>query len=88
MLYTLSQPHYDIRDLQTLLNGYSEQDAIVFWQDGVLQAIKNHAFFANLPNVFVLEEDLLARNLSTTYPRKNLTQFVTLTEQFFPHCAL
>lgn len=88
MLYTLSQSHYNLNDLEKLFSDYNEQDAIVFWQDGVLQAIKNNAFFAKFPNVFVLEEDQLARNLPQTFPCKNLAQFVHLTEQFFPHCAL
>jgi tRNA 2-thiouridine synthesizing protein B len=88
MLYTLSQACMDKEELQALLSTYNVQDALVLWQDGVLQAVKNPDFFAKLPNVFVLEEDLSARALHCNLPTINLADFVRLTEQYFPQMAL
>lgn len=88
MLYTLSQADYTIDDLHRLLSGYSTNDALVLWQNGVLQAVKNPDFFATLPNVFVLQNDLTARALSSTLPTISLAQFVALSEQFFPQMTL
>lgn len=88
MLYTLSQADYAPEDLARLLSGYRAQDALVLWQNGVLQAVKNPDFFAQLPNVFVLQDDLTARALSSALPSISLTQFVALSEQFFPQMTL
>lgn len=86
MLYTLSQAHTD--NLHTLLAQLSDKDALLFWQNGVLQAVKNPQIFANCPNVFVLENDLQARGLTSTLPTVSLAELVTLTEQFHPQIAL
>lgn len=88
MLYTLSQSHYDMNELSELFSHLTEVDAVLLWQDGVLQAVKNPAFFANLDTVFVLSEDLTARGLSTTLPVISLKQLVGITEQYTPQVAL
>lgn len=86
MLYTLSKAHTE--QLDQILAQLNPQDAVVLWQDGVLQAVKNPQIFATLPNVFVLENDLLARGLSCELPTVSMTDLVELTEQFYPHIAL
>lgn len=86
MLYTLSHSHSE--NLNALLAQITANDALVLWQDGVLQAVKNPQIFATLPNVFVLENDLLARGLSYELPTVSMTDLVELTEQFYPHIAL
>lgn len=86
MLYTLSHSHSE--SLNALLAQITANDALVLWQDGVLQAVKNPQIFATLPNVFVLENDLLARGLSCELPAVSMIDLVELTEQFYPHIAL
>lgn len=91
MLYTFSKAHYDIQELQGILNHLTANDAVVLWQDGVLQAVKNPQFFANQANVFLLEADITARGLNTqltAFQTISLAQFVTLTEQYTPQVAL
>lgn len=88
MLYTFSQAHYDPDELQQILANVSKNDAVVLWQNGVLQAVTSPQFFANVPNVFVLENDAHARNLHIEIPTVSLHQFVELTESHHPHIAL
>lgn len=91
MLYTLSKAQYDSQELTALLAQLQPNDALLFWQDGVLQAVKNPQLFANRKNVFALVQDLQARNL-TAYLTANieqvtLAQAVKLTEDFYPQLA-
>lgn len=88
MLYTLSHSHSE--NLNALLAQITANDALVLWQDGVLQAVKNPQLFATLPNVFVLENDLIARGLSLScdLPTVSMTDLVELTERFYPQVAL
>lgn len=88
MLYTLSQSHYDLNQLAEILRHIHEQDALLLWQDGVLQAVKYPDFFANIQNVFVLEQDLRARGLTTDLPQISLQKLVQLCGQFYPQMAL
>lgn len=88
MLYTLSQAHYAPELLEALLAHLSPNDALLFWQDGVLHAVHHTARYANLPNVFVLENDLQARGLSTALPTLSLDAFISLTERCYPQIAL
>ncbi|WP_373820283.1 sulfurtransferase complex subunit TusB [Glaesserella sp.] len=87
MLYTFAKSHYDTADLHAVLEQVKPQDAIVLWQDGVLQAVKNPELFANF-NTFVLKNDLAARGLSTSLNTISLAEFVALSEQYFPQLAL
>lgn len=66
MLYTLSKAQYDKQELTILLAQLQPTDALLLWQDGVLQAVKNPQLFANRKNVFALTQDLQARNLTVT----------------------
>ena len=88
MLYTLSKAQYDKQELSTLLAQLPPTDALLLWQDGVLQAIKNPQLFANRENVFALTQDLQARNLTVTVETIYLEQVVRLTEEFYPQVSL
>ena len=88
MLYTFSQAHYSETELQRYLTETTENDAVVLWQDGVLQAVKNPQLFANRENVFALTQDLQARNLTVTVETISLEQAVRLTEEFYPQVSL
>ena len=88
MLYTLSKAQYDKQELTTLLAQLQPTDALLLWQDGVLQAIKNPQLFANRENVFALTQDLQARNLTVTVETIYLEQVVRLTEEFYPQVSL
>lgn len=90
MLYTLSNAQYDDETL-SLLNHLNENDAVVLWQDGVLQAVKNPQFFANLPRCYLLERDVIARGLQQSlseFRTISLAELVKLTEVYFPQIAL
>ena len=88
MLYTLSKAQYDKQELTTLLAQLQPTDALLLWQDGVLQAVKNPQLFANRENVFALTQDLQARNLTITVETISLEQAVRLTEGFYPQVSL
>jgi hypothetical protein len=88
MLYTLSKAQYDKQELTTLLAQLQPTDALLLWQDGVLQAVKNPQLFANRENVFALTQDLQARNLTVTVETISLEQAVRLTEWFYPQVSL
>lgn len=91
MLYTFSKANYDDETLRTFLTNLTENDTVVLWQDGVLQAVKNRDFFANLPQCYLLEQDVAARGLSLQLQPFNtlsLAEFVALTEKSFPQIAL
>ena len=88
MLYTLSKAQYDKQELTTVLAQLQPTDALLLWQDGVLQAVKNPQLFANRENVFALTQDLQARNLTVTVETISLEQAVRLTEGFYPQVSL
>lgn len=88
MLYTLSKAQYDKQELSTLLAQLQPTDALLLWQDGVLQAVKNPQLFANRENVFALIQDLQARNLTVAVETISLEQAVRLTEEFYPQVSL
>lgn len=90
MLYTLSKAQYD-EDTLTVLSHLTENDVVVLWQDGVLQAVKNPQFFANLPRCYLLEQDITARGLEqilSSFQLISLTELIKLTEIDFPQVAL
>ena len=94
MLYTFSQAHYSETDLQRYLTEITENDAVVLWQDGVLLAVKYGEMFTQCKGqCFVLEQDVLARNVTALLPNNkvrsiSLTDFVDLTAQYSPQIAL
>lgn len=87
MLYTLSQANYDQTDLAQLLAQITDNDALVLWQNGVLQALKNPDIFAKIKHCYVLEVDLCARGLHTHLPVISLNELVRLSERFSPQLA-
>ena len=95
MLYTFSQAEYDQQTLEIYLRNANATDAIVLWQDGVLLAIKQADVLARCQApCFVLENDLLARNLTALLPENakvrsiSLADFVAISEQYSPQIAL
>ena len=94
MLYTFSQAHYSETELQRYLTETTENDAVVLWQDGVLLAVKYGEMFTQCKGqCFVLEQDVLARNVTALLPNNkvrsiSLTDFVDLTAQYSPQIAL
>lgn len=88
MLYTLSLSRYDLAELNEILEHLGEDDVLVLWQDGVLQAVKYPELFARGYHCFVLKQDLNARGLSTTLPTIDMNELVRLSEQYTPHIGL
>ena len=95
MLYTFSQADYDQQTLEIYVRNAGAADAIVLWQDGVLLAIKQADVLARCQApCFVLENDLLARNLTALLPENtkvrsiSLADFVAISEQYSPQVAL
>ena len=95
MLYTFSQADYDQQTLEIYLRNANATDAIVLWQDGVLLAIKQADVLARCQApCFMLENDLLARNLTALLPENakvrsiSLADFVAISEQYSPQIAL
>ena len=88
MLYTLSKASYDPQELQQLIQHINEHAALLLWQDGVLQAGRSAPIFAPVKNLFVLENDLIARGLTADFRTISLPELVKLTEQYHPHFAL
>ena len=92
MLYTFSQAHDSETELQRYLTETTENDAVVLWQDGVL--LDGEMFTQCKGQCFVLEQDVLARNLTALLPENNkvrsisLTDLVDLTAQYSPQIAL
>ncbi len=94
MLYTFSQAHYSETDLQRYLTDITENDAVVLWQDGVLLVVKYGEMFTQCKGqCFVLEQDVLARNLTALLSNNkvrsiSLADLVDLTAQYSPQIAL
>lgn len=95
MLYTFSQAHYSETALQRYLTEITENDVVVLWQDGVLLAVKYGKMLTQCKGqCFVLEQDILARNLTALLPENNqvrsisLADLVDLTAQYSPQIAL
>lgn len=94
MLYTFSQAHYSETDLQRYLTDITENDAVVLWQDGVLLVVKYGEMFTQCKGqCFMLEQDVLARNLTALLSNNkvrsiSLADLVDLTAQYSPQIAL
>ncbi|EFX92776.1 sulfur transfer complex subunit TusB [Actinobacillus ureae] len=88
MLYTLSKAQYDLNELTPILAQITENDALVLWQDGVLLAVKYPQLFTKISHLFILTNDIEARGLSPLFKSITLTEFVKITETFYPQVAL
>lgn len=95
MLYTFSQADYGFSELKLHIALAQEQDAILLWQDAVLLALKYPELFqqAKAP-CYVLDIDVLARNLTNAFSSLpeikiiSLNELVELTEKIYPQIAL
>ncbi|MDC2826019.1 DsrH/TusB family sulfur metabolism protein [Rodentibacter pneumotropicus] len=95
MLYCFSQATYDKEEFIGYLSLVTEKDAVVLWQDAVLLVAKYPDYFKYCKgHCFVLEPDILARNLTALLPKANTLKFISLldlvdiTEQYSPQIAL
>ncbi|CNE21838.1 sulfurtransferase complex subunit TusB [Yersinia nurmii] len=94
MLYTVSRSPFQC-DLSALLRLTSDEDAILFLQDGVLATLKDadvlNILLNNSASLFVLENDLAARGLvgqnSDKIPAISYNHFVDLTTKHRQHLA-
>lgn len=85
MLHTIATNHIDV-DLIT------ENDAVLFWQNGVIFALKNNSMLQTVltktVHCYVLNNDLLARGLTAMVDNRvkiiEMQGVVSLTEQFYP----
>ncbi|MFC0308902.1 DsrH/TusB family sulfur relay protein [Gallibacterium trehalosifermentans] len=94
MFYTFSRSEYDLQQLEELVAQITEQDAILLWQNGVLLPLKYPMLFQDT-HYYVLENDVIARHLqhyfspeNTAFSLISLTDFVKLTEEYFPQISL
>ena len=95
MLYTFSQGDFPANQLTAYLQQANEQDVVVFWQDGVLLALKYPQIVQQCAApCYLLENDLQARGLLDLLPETQKEQaisikfFVELSEKYFPQLAL
>ncbi|MGV6988364.1 DsrH/TusB family sulfur relay protein [Testudinibacter sp. P80/BLE/0925] len=95
MLYTFSQTNYDSQLLGQYAQAATAADALLFWQDGVW-ALSKYAeqLHGCRAAIYVLQQDLAARNLDITQFAPHLTvyslslpEWVSLTERYFPQLA-
>lgn len=71
----------------------TEQDAFLFWQDGVVALLKHQPLFcASRAPLYVLQQDIEARNLNFNNAEIiniiSLKALIELTEQYYPQFAL
>ncbi|MDP8033755.1 sulfurtransferase complex subunit TusB [Pasteurella atlantica] len=90
MLYTLSKAQYDTSELENILINVTEQDAVLLWQDGVLQAVRSSQLFAKITHLFVLDQDVVARGLtlSSHFKRVSLQEVIAIADKYYPQIAL
>ena len=95
MLYTFSQSDYPKTELDDYFLYITEKDAVVLWQDGVLLAVKYPDYFARCKaNYMMLEQDVLARNLTALLPQISkiklisIEELVGITENYSPQLSL
>ncbi|MDP8051203.1 sulfurtransferase complex subunit TusB [Pasteurella atlantica] len=90
MLYTLSKAQYDTSELENILINVTEQDAVLLWQDGVLQAVRSSQLFAKITHLFVLDQDVVARGLilSSNFKQISLQEVIAIADKYYPQIAL
>ncbi|WP_392563491.1 sulfurtransferase complex subunit TusB [Orbus wheelerorum] len=85
MLHTVSNSNIDIE----LINA---DDAVLFWQNGVILAIKNNqqliTILAKTSHCYVLDNDIIARGLTPLIDERitiiNMDEVIALTERYYP----
>lgn len=88
MLHTIATANQSLIDPQLI----SAQDAVLFWQNGVVISLQNNLLLNNIlektTNCYVLDSDILARGLAPFIdPRLkviNMQQVVELTAKYSP----
>ncbi|KGQ28916.1 sulfur transfer complex subunit TusB [Gallibacterium anatis] len=95
MLYTFANRQYDIQWLQQIFQQLTPCDVILLWQDGVLLPLKYPILFNQLTQYFLLENDVMARGISSVLSKIatnakciNLSQTVQITEDYYPQINL
>ncbi len=95
MLYTFSQSEYDLATITQIWQNLAENDAVLFWQNGVTFWFK-HVTNLNLNQAYIclLKNDVEARGLmpfitsfKTDIHLLTLTELVDLTEKYYPQLA-
>ncbi|VEJ09314.1 DsrH/TusB family sulfur relay protein [Actinobacillus delphinicola] len=94
MLYTFSQSQYDLAEMTKIWQNLTEQDVVLFWQNGVNFLVKNLTHFRpNLCQVCVLKNDVEARGFMPYFLKDKairivtMDECVTLTEHYHPQLA-
>lgn len=85
MLHTISNSTIDIERINS-------DDAVVFWQNGVTLALKNHlqldAILAKTQHCYVLDNDVMARGLYPLLDSRvtmiDMSTIVTLSATYYP----
>ncbi|WP_294613502.1 sulfurtransferase complex subunit TusB [uncultured Gilliamella sp.] len=88
MLHTITTANHSLINPQLI----SAQDAVLFWQDGVIISLQNNSLLnvilEKTTNCYILDSDIIARGLEPFIdPRLkiiNMQQVVELTTQYFP----
>ena len=88
MLHTIATANQSTIDPKLI----SAQDAVLFWQNGVIIACQNNpilnAILQNSQNCYVLDNDINARGLGELIDSRvkiiNMRQIVDLTVNYFP----
>ncbi len=93
MLYTISKADDSAQDLLENLE-LQTKDAVLLWQDGVNLTLKNLPLLKDMPALFALKQDVLARGLLPYYQQLapkikliDLDELVSLTEIYHPQFA-
>ncbi|XKM13669.1 sulfurtransferase complex subunit TusB [Orbaceae bacterium ac157xtp] len=85
MLHTISGSNIDVELV-------SETDVVLFWQDGVILALKSSPILSKIlaktAHCYVLDNDLIARGLTSLVDDRvqviAMSEVVKLTGDFFP----
>ncbi|WP_392563025.1 sulfurtransferase complex subunit TusB [Orbus sturtevantii] len=85
MLHTVSSSNLDV----DLINA---NDAILFWQDGVILALENNqkliTILTKTSKCYALDNDILARGLTPMIDKRiaiiNMEQVIALTQHYYP----
>ncbi|WP_044470226.1 sulfurtransferase complex subunit TusB [Mannheimia massilioguelmaensis] len=96
MLYTFSESHYSQTELENYFSQITPNDAVVLWQSAVIISVKYPQLVSQYAQqIYLLEVDIQARGLTEiiqntlpTIKQLTLSQFVALTEQYYPQLAL
>ncbi len=72
-------------DLETLMSLMTQEDILVFIEDGVNWVLKSHSMLSTVPNCYFLEQDLVLRGLSDSKESIKAINYNELVELFVRH---